>query len=252
MGRLSEKVAVVTGANSGVGEEIAKLFAAQGAKVVISARRVEPLEKVELQIKEVGGEVLCVPTDISKEDDVITLMKKTVETFGKIDILINNAGVLDKNLLGIGSFESDDLDKVVGINTKGTMFCIREALANMQEGGSIVNVDSVAGMYGTGGASYVASKAAMIGITKHTALVYADKKIRCNAICPGTIITPMTTSIDRAQLDMEVMGAMMKHNDLAVGACMPSDVANIALFLASDESRAITGQALVSDFGSTL
>ncbi|MFI3208669.1 MAG: SDR family oxidoreductase [Eubacteriales bacterium] len=252
MNRLNEKVAVITGGNSGVGEEIAKLFAQQGAKVVISARRVEPLEKVAMDIKEAGGEVLCVPTDVSKEDEVATLMKKTIETFGKIDILINNAGVLEKGLLGIGSFKGEDFDKLIGINTKGAMFCMREALAYMQEGGAIVNIDSVAGMHGIGGASYVASKAAMVGITKHTALVYADKKIRCNAICPGTIVTPMTAAMDPNNLDVTVMGSVMKHNDLALGPCMPSDIASIVLFLASDESRAITGQTLVADFGSTL
>ncbi len=252
MKRLEGKVAVITGANSGVGEAIAKLFSQQGASVVISARRVDPLVAVAEEIKATGGNVLCVPTDISKEDDVKTLMSKTMETFGKIDILINNAGVLDKNLLSIADFENDDFNKVIDINTKGTMQCMREALAYMTQGASIVNVDSVAGVFGTGGASYVASKAAMIGVTKHTALVYATKKIRCNAICPGSIITPMTSSIDQSKLDMNVMGAMMKHNDLGVGYCSAMDVANIALFLASDESKPITGQALVSDFGATL
>lgn len=250
--RLEGKVAVITGANSGVGAAIAELFASEGASVVISARRVEPLQAVADKIESLGQKVLCVPTDISNQEDVKNLMAQAKETFGAIDILVNNAGVLDKNLLGIASFESDDLDRVLDINTKGTMYCMREALAYMQEGASIVNIDSVAGAYGTGGAAYVASKAAMLGITKHTALVYAASKIRCNAICPGTIITPMTMNIDRASLDMQVMGAMMKHNDLSVSPCMASDVANVALFLASDEAKPITGQSLICDFGSTL
>ena len=252
MNRLEGKVAIITGANSGVGQATAEMFAQEGAKVVLAARRVEPLNDVASKIKELGGDVLIVPTDISKEDDVNNLVKKTMETFGKLDILVNNAGILDKDLNGIAKFETDDFDKVIGINTKGTMMCVKAALQEMKEGSSIVNVASVAGVFGTGGAVYVASKAALIGMTKHTAMVYAKSKIRCNTICPGSIITPMTMTIDRSKLDMNVMTSMNAHNDLSVGYCKASDVASIALFLASDESAAITGQAIVSDFGATL
>lgn len=252
MKRLEGKVAIITGANSGVGAEIAVLFASEGAKVVISARRVEPLETVATKIKEAGGEVLAVPTDVSKVADVENLVAKTIEKFGQLDILINNAGVLDKNLFSIANFETEDLDKVIAINTKGAMYCIRAGLAVMKEGASIVNIDSVAGIFGTGGAAYVASKAAMVGVTKHTALVNAKAKIRCNAICPGGIVTPMMTSIDQASLDMTVMGAIAVHNDLTIPPCMALDVAKVALFLASDDAKPITGQAMVCDFGSTL
>jgi NAD(P)-dependent dehydrogenase (short-subunit alcohol dehydrogenase family) len=105
---------------------------------------------------------------------------------------------------------------------------------------------------GCGGAAYVASKAAVIGITRHTALRFAGTGVRCNAICPGTIVTPMVAGMSPANMDMNIFGQMMKHNDLKVQPCMPEDVANMLLFLASDESRAITGQTLVTDFGSTL
>ena len=252
MKKLDGKVAIITGANSGVGACVAELFAKAGAKVVISARRVEPLNEVAQRIQSEDGVVLAIPTDISKASDVKNLVCKAMENFGKVDILVNNAGILDKNLLSIANFETEDLDRVLDINTKGAMYCIREVLGVMGEGSSIINVDSVAGQFGTGGACYVASKAALIGITKHTALINAKNKIRCNAICPGTIITPMTSSIDTSNLDMTVLGAMSKHNDLTVPPCMPIDVANTILFLASDESKAITGQILVHDFGSTL
>lgn len=252
MNRVEGKVAIITGANSGVGAACAKLLSKEGAKVVLSARRVEALKEVEKEIREAGGEVLVVPTDISKAEEVKNLVQETVKCFGKLDILVNNAGVLDMNLNGISKFDNEDLDKVLDINTKGTMYCIKEALQVMKEGASIVNVASVAGQFGTGGAAYVASKAAMIGVAKHTALVYAKSKIRCNTICPGTIITPMTTSIDRSELDMDVMGAMRVHNDLTVSPCMAEDVAGVVLFLASDEARPITGQAITCDFGSTL
>lgn len=252
MGRLDGKVAIITGANSGVGAEMAMLFAKEGASVVISARRIAPLEEVAEKIKADGGQVLSVPTDISKVSDVQVLIEKTVATYGKIDILVNNAGVLDKNLNSIAHFDTEDLDKVININTKGAMYCMRAALAVMTEGASIVNIDSVAGTVGTGGAAYVASKAAMIGVTKHTALVYAKDKIRCNAICPGSIITPMTMGIDRAALDMSVMGPLVAHGDMTLQPCAPIDVARVALFLASDDAKPITGQILTCDYGVTL
>ena len=253
MGRLDGKVAVITGGNSGVGAATAKLFAKEGAKVVISARRVAPLEAVAQEIRDAGGEVLAVATDISKVEDDRNLMAETVKAFGKVDILVNNAGILDSGLKPIDRFDDEDLDRVLAINEKGTMYCIREAANMMKEnGGSIVNVASVAGVMGCGGAAYVASKAAIVGITRHTALRFAGQNIRCNAVCPGSIATPMVADMRPDNMDADMFGAMMKHSDLRVPICMPDDVANILLFLASDESRAITGQALVTDFGSNL
>ena len=147
-----------------------------------------------------------------------------------------------------------DMDRVIDINTKGTMYCMRAASNKMLEagGGSIVNVASVAGVMGCGGAAYVASKAAVIGITKHAALRFAGTGVRCNAVCPGTIVTPMVAGMNPANMDADMFGQMAKHSDLKIQPCMPEDVANILLFLATDESRAITGQAIVSDFGSSL
>ena len=129
---------------------------------------------------------------------------------------------------------------------------MRAASSRMQSGASIVNVASVAGVMGCGGAAYVSSKAAIVGITRHTALRFQAQNIRCNAVCPGTIVTPMVAGMNPANMDADMFGAMAKHSDLRAQPCMPQDVANIILFLASDESRAITGQALVTDFGSTL
>ena len=254
MGRLDGKVAVITGANSGVGEATAKLFAKEGAKVVISARRVAKLEGVANEIKEAGGEVLSVATDISKLEDVQNLIAKAKETFGKIDILVNNAGVLEEGLKPIDRFSEEDLDYLYGINEKGTMYCMREGCNALKEngGGSIVNVSSVAGVEGCGGAAYVATKAAIIGVTKHTALRFAGQNIRCNAVCPGSIATPMVADMKPDNMDLEMFGQMGKHADLRVPICMADDVANVILFLSSDESRSITGQAIVTDFGSTL
>lgn len=254
MNRLQGKVAIITGGNSGVGAATAQLFAQEGAKVVISARREAQLEEIAAQIRQAGGEVLPVVTDISKPEDAKNLIAKTLAAFGKVDILVNNAGVLEAGLKPIDRFEDADLERTLNTNTKGTMNCMREAAAVMAEAGqgSIVNMASAAGVIGNGGAAYVASKAAIVGITRHTALRFAGTGVRCNAVCPGTVVTPMVANMNPANMDPDMFGAMSKHNDLRIQPCMPADVANILLFLASDESRALTGQALVSDFGSTL
>ncbi len=254
MKRLQDKVAIITGGNSGVGAATAALFAREGAKVVISARREAQLEEVAAKIREEGGEVMPVVSDISKADDAKALVAAVLEKYGKIDILINNAGVLDTGLKAIDKFTDDDMNRVIDINTKGTMCMLREVTAEMAKTGtgSIVNIASVAGVMGCGGAAYVASKAAIVGVTRHTAMRFAGTGVRCNVICPGNIMTPMVAGMNPANLDMDIFGQMAKHNDLKVGMCMPEDVANIIIFFASDESRAITGQTIVSDFGSTL
>jgi len=254
MNRLEGKVAIITGGNSGVGAATAIKFAAEGAKVVITARREAPLQEVAAKIREAGGEVLPIVSDISKIEDARRVVATTLETYGKLDILINNAGVLDNGLKAIDSFTDDDMNRVIDINTKGTMCMLREVTAEMAKTGygSIVNVASVAGVMGCGGAAYVASKAAVIGLTRHTALRFVGTNVRCNAICPGTIVTPMVAGMNPANMDMNIFGQMMKHNDLKVQPCQPEDVANMLLFFASDESRAITGQSIVTDFGSTL
>lgn len=142
----------------------------------------------------------------------------------------------------------------MNINIKGTMYCIRETINEMIKTGkgSIINVSSIAGICGCGGAAYVSSKAAIIGVSKHTALRFAGTNIRCNVVCPGSIVTPMVAGMTPENLDKNMIIQISKHSDMSIQPCMPNDVANIFLFLASDESRAITGQTLVSDFGSTL
>ncbi len=252
MNRLKDKVVIVTGGNSGVGAAAAKLLAAEGAKVVITARRAAALEAVAKEIEAFGGEVLAVPTDISRPGDAENLVEKAIEKFGKIDVLVNNAGILEEGLKPIDRYTDEDLDRILETNTKGTMRCMRAVSQKMQPGASIVNVASVAGALGCGGAAYVASKAAVIGVTRHTALRFQATGIRCNAICPGTIVTPMVADMKADKLDPDMFGAMATHSNLKTQPCMPEDVANIILFFASDESRAITGQVLVTDFGSML
>lgn len=254
MNRLEGKVAIITGGNSGVGAATAELFAKEGAKVVITARRVPQLEEVADKIRALGAEVLPIRCDVSNVEDVEAMVEEVINKFGKIDVLVNNAGVLEKGLKPIDCCTDEDLEYVLGINTKGCLYCTRAVVKHMikQNSGSIINLDSVAGAFGTGGASYVTSKAAVIGLTKHTALRFTGTGIRCNSVNPSTIVTPMTMTTDPSTLDPNMMGQMNKHMNLSVSPCMPIDVANILLFLASDESRAITGQVIVSDFGATL
>lgn len=252
MDRLKDKVAVITGGNSGVGAATAKLFAAEGATVIITARREAALEQIANEIKQTGGTVLAISTDISKPEDPERLMQTVIDKLGKIDILVNNAGILEEGLKPIDRFTDEDLDRIVETNQKGTMRCMRAASKRMNTGASIVNVASVAGYEGCGGAAYVSSKAAIIGVTKHTALRFQAQGIRCNAVCPGTIVTPMTSSMKADELDQDMFGAMATHSNLRTQPCTAEDVANILLFLASDESRAMTGQIIVTDFGASL
>ena len=249
MGKLDNKVAIITGGNAGVGREIAKLFASEGAKVVISARRQQVLEEAAKEIEEAGGTVLCVPTDISKVGDVKNLVSKTVETFGQLDILINNAGITKDGLML--RMKENDFDAVIDVNLKGTWNCMKHATKLMmkQKYGRIVSMSSVAGQYGAGGAVYVSTKAAIIGVTKHAAMRFAKEKIRCNVICPGSITTDMAAGLTPDTMDMKMMGAMSAHSDLTLQPCSPLDVAKVALFLASDDAAPLTGQVVVSDYG---
>lgn len=254
MGRLDGKVAVITGGNSGIGAVTAELFAKEGAKVVISARRVEQLEAVAEKIKAAGGEALAVPCDISDKAQCKNVAAKAIEAFGTIDILVNNAGVVDSGIEAVENVTDQTIDTLIDINAKGTLYMTREASRTMLEkkSGSIVNVSSVAGYTGGGGVAYVASKAAVIGMTKNIAMRCASDNVRCNALCPGSVTTPMTAGMKRENLDPNMMGAMAKHADLSLPVCSPEEVANAILFLASDESSAVTGQVIVIDHGADL
>lgn len=254
MGRLDGKVAIITGGNSGIGACAAELFAKEGAKVVISARRVEQLEAVADKIKAAGGEALAAPCDISKKEQCAEVVKKAVEAYGTVDILVNNAGVVDSGIEAVEKVTDETIDRLIDINAKGTLYMTREASKIMIEkkSGSIVNVSSVAGYTGGGGVAYVASKAAVIGMTKNIAMRCASANVRCNALCPGSVATPMAAGMKKENLDPDMMAAMAKHADLSLPVCMPDEVANAILFLASDEASAITGQVIVIDHGADL
>lgn len=236
-----------------MGEATAILFAREGANVIIAARREKLLAKVAAKIQAEGNSVLVIRGDISNPEDSELLVSKAIETFGRLDILVNNAGVRDEGLRPVDKVADSEIDRVVNINTKGTMYCIRAALKEMlkNKNGSIVNVASVAGLNGGGGAAYVASKAAILGITKHTAMRCAKSGVRCNALCPSMINTPMAVTTGET-MDSDMMKALTAHSDLTLPACSAEDVANSILFLSSDEAAPITGQCIILDYGSSL
>lgn len=256
MNRLANKIVVITGASSGVGKTAAKMMAAEGATVVLAARRAEQLETLAQEIRNAGGTALPVATDISDPGSVKALVDTAVENYGRLDVIVNAAGILEDGLPAIDKFKDEDLDRILNTNTKGTLYCMREASRAMlaaNNGGSIINVASVAGVVGNGGAAYVASKGAIIAETRHAALRLNRDNIRVNAICPGSINTPMNAG---AQVipDMDLINQLMKHADIqrVPMVCEPEHVAHLIIYLASDESAPVTGQSIVMDYGVNL
>ena len=251
---MTDSFALITGASSGMGYCYAQQLAARGYQLLIVSNEPAIHEKAAVLRNEYPVQVVSLERDLSLPSAAQELHQYCIDNQLEVEVLVNNAGVLEEGLKPIDRATDEDVNRIIDINTKGTMYCMRAATVEMSKNGSgsIVNVASVAGVMGCGGAAYVSSKAAIIGVTKHTALRFAGTGIRCNAVCPGTIVTPMVAGMNPANMDADMFGQMAKHSDLKVPPCMPEDVANILLFLASDESRAITGQVLVTDFGGTL
>jgi len=253
MNRLDGKVAVITGANSGIGKVTAELFAKEGAAVVLVARREEKLLEVKERITKAGGRALSVPGDVTSPADCRNVFEQAVNAFGKVDILVNNAGIVDNHTQTLRT--TDELwDRVIAINLTGTFLFCREALRYMTKTGTgaIVNVSSIAGVFGNGGAAYSASKYGVIGLTKNIAIQYSGTGIRCNAVCPGPTPTPLNTPDKLAHFDKEFMEICARHTDMSVGASESIDQANAVLFLCTEESRFMTGQVLVVDRGMCL
>jgi NAD(P)-dependent dehydrogenase (short-subunit alcohol dehydrogenase family) len=252
-GRLAGKIAVVTGASAGIGEATAEIFAREGASVVLSARRADKLDKLVARIEAAGGTALAVAADVTHVEDCRRICDEAVERFGHMDILVNNAGIIDQHTPAIRV--TDELwDNVVSVNLSGTFYLCREFLLRMDESrvGSIINVSSIAGVYGNGGAAYSASKYGVIGLTKNIAIQYAGTGVRCNAVCPGPTPTELNLPEKLEHFDKEFMAICARHTDMTVGESGVSDQAEAILFLASEASRFITGQVLVVDRGMCL
>ncbi|MEY8205158.1 MAG: glucose 1-dehydrogenase [Bermanella sp.] len=248
MGRVQDKICLVTGAASGIGRETALLLAEQGARIILADLNQEAGQKVAAEIDASGGQAIFFKHDVASEESWVSVVEKSVEHFGKIDVLINNAGVL--LMKPIQETTEEDWSFVNNINTKGVFFGVKHVLAAMKEskGGSIVNISSIYGMIGAPGSSaYQASKGAVRLFTKSAAIEYNEHNIRVNSVHPGIIATPMTDDVlaDEDFTQAALGSAIIRR------PAHPKEIAWGVLFLASDESSFMTGSELVIDGGYT-
>lgn len=245
MGRLDDKTAIVTGGTRGIGRAIAERFALEGARVVVAARD-EPDPPLN------HANIISHPADVSKVSDVAALVDFTIGRFGRLDILVNNAGVeIEK---GIEDTSEEEWDWLMSINLKGVFLCCKSAIPPMrrQGGGAIINIGSYDGFQADPGlVAYCASKGGVHALSRAIAVDHGKDGIRCNVICPGWIKTAMMKAYLDSQSDAENAESLLiaQHPIGRVG--QPTDIANLALWLASDESSFATGQLFVHDGGLT-
>lgn len=247
MDRLKNKVAIVTGSTGGIGVGIAKLFASEGAKVVVCGRREEKGQAVVDSIAKDGGEASYHFVDITVPESIEALCKDTAEKYGKIDILINNAANVSLKDGRVDELTLDMWDNIFQSDIRGTFYAIKCVLPFMKEnkGGSIVNIGSMASCSGDlGSTAYACAKAGVDMLTQSTALQYGKDNIRCNCVRPGLIVTPDNEArIPQALKDIFMNNIMVNRYG------RPEDIANMCLYLASDESEYFTGQVVTVDGG---
>ena len=252
MGRLEDKIAIVTGGNSGIGEATAKLFAQEGATVVITARREDELKRVADEINAAGGKCMYVPGDVRSTPDVENVVQRTIEAYGRIDILVNNAGIPDAHMRAT-RVTDEFWDDVHNTDLKGVLRFCRATLPYMEARnyGSIVNVCSIGGIYFCAGAAYSSAKAGLRGLTANMAIQYFSTGIRVNSVSPGATDTPLFDPSRMGEIDVEMMEitAQRHYQDRTVGRLDPKLQAYTILFLASDEAAGINGQDIVVDGG---
>ena len=236
--RLKNKVAIITGGGSGIGEATVLRFSEEGAKIVINDINAEDANKVAKKVKANGCEVLVCIADVTNKNDIEDMINKTIEKFGRLDILVNNAGINRDSF--VKKMSEEQWDKVIEINLKGTFLCAQAALGQMikQNSGRIINTASIGALGNIGQANYSASKAGVIGLTKTLALEGARYNITVNCVSPGATNTPMTK-----KLPPEIAQKIKDKIPLKRFA-EPNEIADIHLFLASDESSYITGQVI--------
>lgn len=249
MGRLDHKVAVITGAGAGLGKAITMLYAKEGAKVVIADMNMEDAEQTVREITENGGQAIAVKTNVTVEEDIQNMYSTAIEKFGTVDILVNNAGIGD-NMYAAANVPDDVWDRVMAINTTGAMRAMRKALQIFEEkkSGVIVNMASLSGVQGgRGGLTYTASKFALVGMTKNVAAHYNTLGIRCNAIAPSAVPTNLSKAM--TQPDPFGMERAVAGLNLMPRSGTTEEIANIALFLGSDESSFVNGVVVTADAG---
>jgi NAD(P)-dependent dehydrogenase (short-subunit alcohol dehydrogenase family) len=247
--RLLGKVAVITGAGGGIGRVAAELFATEGARVVVVDAFVEGAAETVKAIEAVGGEAIAIAADVSRSDDVKAMIDGAVGTFGGIDVLYNNAGVLPPDDGGTLDTPEDTWDRVMAVNLKGVWLSCKHGIPALIErgGGSIINVASLVALMGSAVAqiAYTASKGGVLSMTREMAVEYARHNIRINALCPGPIQTPLMAEL---LSDPDKRARRLVH--VPIGRFgQAEEVARAALFLASDDSSLMTGASLVCDGG---
>ncbi|HHT9134913.1 MAG TPA: SDR family NAD(P)-dependent oxidoreductase [Candidatus Avalokitesvara rifleensis] len=250
--RLKDKVALITGGGTGIGRATAIVFAKEGAKVAVTGRRKGPLEETVSVIKSGGGKAVMVEGDVSVAKDAERMVKETTKVFGRLNILVNNAGV---NYKSGGTVETDEdgWDVVMDINVKGVYLVSRSAVPKMENtGGSIINMASIFGIVGYPKAvAYCASKGAVVNLTRSMALDLAERKIRVNCICPGVVDTPMAREWMEKHGGYETVAKEVSAQHPLGRLGEPEDIAYACLYLASDEASWVTGAILPVDGGFT-
>ena len=256
MGRLDGKVAIVTGASSGMGAAITRRFAKEGATVLAIARRREKLQAVIDEITVQGGKAVAVAGDVAKEEDIRNAVATAVEMYGRLDIVVNNAGVLDKTD-PVTEMSDEMWRNVFSVNVDGQMRMFRAAIPEMLKNhgtagglgrGAFVTVSSIAGTFaGRGGPAYTASKHASLGLAKNIAVFYGKKGIRSNVIAPGYVQTEMVESLSGVnQEGLEICSSGVGANPRMGSA---DEIAGLALFLASDDASLVNGAVVPADAG---
>ena len=256
MFRLDKKIAFVTGAGSGIGEQIARLFAQQGAHVILADIRLDAAQRVVSAIEAAGGSARAEALDVTAEAQVQAAIAMVASTEGRLDIMVNNAGI--SHVGNILETSLQDWESVLRVNAGGVFLCAREAvrqmLAQSPAGGVIINMSSVAATIGIDRRlSYSASKGAVLALTRSIAVDFVTQGIRCNAICPGTVQTPFVEGyLARNFAGHEDEVRQQLHARQPIGRMgQPEEIASAALYLASDEASFVTGSALVIDGGWT-
>lgn len=253
---LHNKVAFITGAGSGIGEAIARLFAKQGAQVIIADLRLDAAERVAAEIKAAGGQAQPQELDVAKTTQVQEAFEAISRQYGRIDIAVNNAGI--SHVGTILETSDEDWERVMNVNAGGVFRCAREAVRQMlkqePKGGTIINISSVAAQIGVEQRlPYSASKGAVLSLTRSIAVDFVQQGIRCNAICPGTVHSPFVEGyLQRNFPGHEDEVRQSLHARQPIGRMgRPDEIASAALYLASEEAAFVTGSALVIDGGWT-